>query len=341
MEDSRTLVKQTLTFASPKRIPRDLWTLPWADIHYPAQLANIRQRFPNDMAGAPGFLKKKPSTQGDPYQLGVYIDEWNCAFENRQAGLYGEVKNPLVAGWEDLDKVYPPEACLTIDPEQINAFCKASDRFVTGGCCPRPFERLQFIRGSENLYIDLAEGRTELFTLLDRIHQFYLKELEAWARTDVDGLMFMDDWGAQRALLISPRQWRKIFKPLYKEYIDLAHQHGKFIFMHSDGFTQDIIPDLIELGLDALNAQLFTMNIEDLGARFRGQLTFWGEIDRQQLLSFGTPADIDQAVHRVKDALYSQGGVIAQCEFSAGTRPENVYQVFQSWEDVLSETASN
>ncbi len=64
----------------------------------------------------------------------------------------------------------------------------------------------------------------------------------------------------------------------------------------------------------------------------RGQLTFWGEIDRQHLLPFGTPEDIDQAVRRVKDALYANGGVIAQCEFGAGARPENVRQVFQSWE---------
>jgi hypothetical protein len=155
-----------------------------------------------------------------------------------------------------------------------------------------------------------------------------------WAKTDVDGLMFMDDWGAQRALLISPRQWKKIFKPLYKDYIDLAHRYGKYIFMHSDGYTLDIIPELVELGLDAFNTQLFTMDIEEIGQRFRGKLTFWGEIDRQHLLSFGNPDDIQHAVQRVKDALYCNGGVIAQCEFSAGSKPENVMQVYQTWNEV-------
>lgn len=334
MTDSRTLVKQTLTFSSPSRVPRDLWTLPWAKEHYPSQLAEISARFPNDLVTAPGFRAVNLITLGDQYAVGTYIDEWGCIFENRQRGVIGEVKEPLLPDWDSLHRVKPPDAALTIDREQVNAFCKSTDRFVLGGCCPRPFERMQFIRGSENLYLDLGEQPAGLFALIDRVHQFYLNEMELWAKTDVDGLMFMDDWGAQRSLLISPRQWRKIFKPLYKDYIDLAHQHGKFILMHSDGYTLDIIPDLIELGLDAINTQLFCMDIEELGRQFRGKLTFWGEIDRQNLLSFGTPGEIDQAVRRVKDALYCNGGVIAQCEFGAGARPENVYQVYKTWEEI-------
>ena len=98
----------------------------------------------------------------------------------------------------------------------------------------------------------------------------------------------MDDWGSQKSLLINPKQWRKIFKPLYKEYIDLAHQAGKKIFMHSDGYIFDIYGDLIELGLDAINSQLFIMDIEEIGKHFGGQITFWGEIDRQHLLPHGT-----------------------------------------------------
>ncbi|MEW5902596.1 MAG: uroporphyrinogen decarboxylase family protein, partial [Acidobacteriota bacterium] len=155
-----------------------------------------------------------------------------------------------------------------------------------------------------------------------------------WARTAVDALVFSDDWGSQQALLISPELWREMFKPLYRDYIEICHRHGKFAFMHSDGFILDIVPDLVELGLDALNSQLFCMDIEELGRRFRGKITFWGEIDRQRLLSHGTPAEIRAAVTRVKNALYQCGGVIAQCEFGAGARPENVAAVFAAWEEL-------
>jgi hypothetical protein len=145
----------------------------------------------------------------------------------------------------------------------------------------------------------------------------------------------MDDWGAQRSLLISPKQWRKLFKPLYKEYINVAHAHGKKAFMHSDGYTMAIIPDLIEIGLDAFNTQLFTMNIEELGNLFRGKITFWGELDRQSLLPHGSTVDIETAVLRIYNAFWDSGGAIAQCEFGAGSRPENVLKMFETWEQLV------
>lgn len=333
--NSRELVKRTLEFNRPSRIPRQLWTLPWAEQHYPAFLAKIKQDFPDDLVHAPGFYHQRAQTQGDPYQIGVYIDEWGCIFENRQPGVIGEVKQPLIASWEEAGKLRLPEEMLSVDVEQVNQFCRQTEKFVIAGNCPRPFERLQFLRTSEKVYIDLGEQPPELFTFIQKIHDFYLKEMEIWASTDVDALMFMDDWGAQRSLLISPRQWRKIFKPLYQEYIDLAHAHGKYILMHSDGYTADILPDLAEMGLDAVNAQLFVMDIEALGKKLRGAITFWGEIDRQHLLSFGSTEEIARAVRRVKDALYADGGVIAQCEFGAGAKPENVYQVFKSWTEMV------
>ncbi|MEN8255152.1 MAG: uroporphyrinogen decarboxylase family protein, partial [Verrucomicrobiota bacterium] len=160
---------------------------------------------------------------------------------------------------------------------------------------------------------------------------YNLKEFGLWATTDVDTLFFMDDWGAQNSLLIAPEMWRKVFKPLYKEYIDIAHDNGKKVFMHSDGNILDIIPDLIELGLDALNSQLFCMGIEEMGRRFKGQIAFWGEIDRQHILPNGTKEDVEKAVSSLKDALYADGGVIAQCEFGPGARPENVHTVFETW----------
>jgi hypothetical protein len=238
---------------------------------------------------------------------------------------------PLLKSWKDLDKVHPPLGRLSLDPDQVNAFCRNTDKFVLAGCRVRPFEQIQFMRKSENLYLDLAERPRELFILLDRIHRFYLEELELWARTEVDGLLFSDDWGGQSSLLISPAQWRELFKPLYREYVEIAHRSGKAMFMHSDGYIMDIIPDLVEIGVDALNSQIFCMDIESLGELFRGKITFWGEIDRQHILPYGTPEEVRAAVRSVWSALYDHGGVIAQCEFGIGAKPENVRLVFETW----------
>jgi uroporphyrinogen-III decarboxylase len=184
--------------------------------------------------------------------------------------------------------------------------------------------------------IDLAYGTREVHQLIEMIHAYFMRELAMWAETDVDAIGFMDDWGAQNRLLISPKMWREIFKPLYTDYCDLIHSAGKFVFMHSDGHIAAIYPDLIEIGVDALNSQLFCMDIEALAA-YKGQITFWGEIDRQGLLPFGTPDEVRDGVRKVRRALDTgQGGVIAQCEWGMDVPSENVAAVFDAWMEPLT-----
>jgi uroporphyrinogen decarboxylase len=315
------------------RVPRDLWTLPWAGLHYPNELASIEAGYPGDFVSSPGFYEEKVSIVGDAYTPGEYVDEWNCAWVNMQAGLVGEIQNPLIKEIDDLSPLVLPEELLTVDKDQVNNFCRNTDCFVLPGSFARPFERSQFLRKTENLYIDLAMGASQVHQLLDAVHGFYLREMEVWAETEVDGLFFMDDWGAQQNLLISPAMWRELFKPMYRDYIDLAHSKGKKIFMHSDGYILDILPDLIELGLDAVNSQIFCMGLENLKP-FRGQICFWGEIDRQHLLPNGSVKDIENAVGEVYANLFKTGGVIAQCEFGAGADPRNVETVFQTWDSL-------
>jgi hypothetical protein len=167
------------------------------------------------------------------------------------------------------------------------------------------------------------------------MHGFYTELLVTWAKTDVDALRFMDDWGSQRVLLINPALWREYFKPMYAEYAQIAHSYGKKLFMHSDGHILSIYPDLVEIQVDALNSQIFCMGVENL-APFAGQITFWGEIDRQHMLPTGTTDDIDHAVRSVHAHLWKQGGCFAQCEFGAGAKPENVRQVYKSWDAITA-----
>jgi hypothetical protein len=142
----------------------------------------------------------------------------------------------------------------------------------------------------------------------------------------------MDDWGMKESLLINPETWREIFKPLYKEYCDMIHAAGKFSFFHTDGHTEAIFSDFIEVGIDAVNAQLFTMDVEDLARRYLGKITFWGEIDRQQILPFGTRREVQEAVQRIRALLDDgTGGVIAQCEWGKDNPKENIEAVFQAW----------
>lgn len=332
---SRELVYKALNFDQPERAPRQLWELPWAQYHYPNELERIRKDFPGDISWISGYSKTKPDTFGEMYEAGGYIDEWGCRFTNRQRGIVGEVKEALIKGedWEDRDVLRIPEELLDIEKAKVNEYCKNTDSFMIFGS-PNPFERLQFIRGTEQLYIDLMLRPEGMFEVLKKIHNFYSNLFEVWAETEIDAIQINDDWGSQKGLLINPKVWEEIFMPMYKDYVEIAHRNGKKFFMHSDGNILQIIPHLIEIGVDALNSQVFCMGAENL-SKFKGQITFWGEIDRQNLLPYGTKQDIESAVRSLRDHLWQDGGCIAQCEFGPGANPENVYQVFKTWNEII------
>ncbi|MGD2122543.1 MAG: cobalamin-dependent protein [Gemmatimonadota bacterium] len=326
----RELVRAALEFRAPSRLPRQIWLLPWASARYPQEVARIEADFPSDITTIPFLCSEPVPGGGNAHAVGTFVDAWGCTFENLQDGIIGQVKDPQLGDWSEADRIRFPRERLEIEWEKVADFCRGTDRFVLSGTCPRPFERLQFLRGPEELYLDLNRPRGDFLDFLERLHEFYKEELTLWARTDVDGITFMDDWGSQRALLIAPDLWRELFKPLYADYVAIAHHHGKHAFMHSDGWITDIIPDLIEIGLDALNSQVFCMGVEELGRRFAGELTFWGELDRQQLLPRATTSEIARAARSMKEAFHREGGLIAQCEFGPGARPENVYTFFET-----------
>ena len=331
---SKELVIRTLEFRNTDgRVPRDLWTLPWATERYPDAMTRLNSEYTWDFLTAQAELAQPLISWGDMYAVGESADEWGCRFKNISPGAIGEVKSPLVQDddWADADNVHIPSELLTFDIGQVNRWCaEHSDRFLMSPCLARPFERLQFIRTTENLYIDLMDPPKGMLNFMEKLHDHYCRLFSKWAQTDVDALMFMDDWGSQNDLLISPAMWDTYFRPMYQDYIDIAHKHGKKIFMHSDGHTLRIIPKLIDMGLDAMNAQLFCMGVDKL-RQFRGKITFWGEIDRQHLLPYATPAQIDDAVQSVFDTLWQNGGCIAQCEFGPGGNPENVLRVYEKW----------
>lgn len=330
---SRDLVKKALEFQNPERVPRDLWTLPGIRMFRKEELVDLLNKFPSDFTVPQYNYGKGKYSKGVPSVVGEYTDAWGCTWSVGEPGVVGEVKNPPISDWSLLDSYEIPwEVLEEADLTQVNKSCKETDKFVLPTTETRIFERMQFLRGTEDVFIDLALKTKEVYKLRDMLHEFFVEEMKMWANTDVDGVCFMDDWGSQISLLISPDMWRSFFKPLYKEYCDILHSKGKYAFFHSDGNIESIIPDLIEIGVDALNSQLFCMNIEDIASKYKGKITFWGEIDRQNVLPFGKPDDVRNAVRRVKNALDNgRGGVIAQCEWGLTDPKENIEAVFDEW----------
>jgi len=292
-------VYATLEFTKPDRLPIDLWVLP----------AAVRAHGDN------GFVD--PTYDPRMYEVGSYFDAWGCGWENLSYGRIGEVKKHPLADYRALGHWRPPYQYLGLGCGEINRTVATHDKFTVLFNDIRPFERMQFLRGTAELYMDIAEENPDFERTLAMVHEYCMAILETAVKTDVDAIAFMDDWGSQRALLINPEAWRKYFKPLYRDYCELAKKHGKKVYMHSDGNIECIIGDLVEIGVDALNSQLFVMDIEEIGRKYRGKITFWGELDRQAIAPKGSPDDVRAALSHLEEDLYARGGLYKQMEFGS------------------------
>ena len=332
---SRERVTAALKHEKIDRVPRDLWALPYIMLFRNDELEAVRNKFPMDI----GRAETSPGSSDTKLQklarTGTYTDDWGSVWEIGEPGIIGEVKQPALTDWSGLDTYQPPWNTISNrDLTHVNRDCDTADLFMISPVSARPFERLQFIRGTENVFLDLAYDTREIRKLIEMIHEFYLEDVRIWARSNVDAVFLMDDWGANRSLLIQPDMWREIFKPLYREYCEIIHDAGKFAFMHSDGHIEAIYGDLIEVGIDAINSQMFCMDIEGLAEHYKGKITFWGELDRQHVLPFGSTDDVRNAVNRVRSALDDgHGGVIAQCEWGKDNSRENIEAVFEAWSE--------
>lgn len=334
----RERVIKALEYKKPDRIPRNLWRLPGIEMFRKNDLYDVLERCPEDINVLDFSYGKGRRAEGTRYKRNeIATDEWGCEWHAAEDGVAGEVKNPPLKEMAEIKHLRAPYEILeNADFSKVKEDYSKTDKFLLAWTTVRPFERMQFLLGSEKLYIELFHASKYLYLLRDKLHDFFMKELELWGKTDVDGILFMDDWGSQNSLLVSPELWRDFFKPLYKDYCDLIHSKNKYAVFHSDGYIEPIFPDLIEIGIDAINSQLFCMNIEEIGKKYRGKITFWGEIDRQRILPFGTRDEVANAVKRVKEALWTpEGGIIAQCEFGLKDPIENIKAVFETWENII------
>ncbi|MFH1613939.1 MAG: uroporphyrinogen decarboxylase family protein [Planctomycetota bacterium] len=327
--NSKELVSRTLNFESPQRIPVDVWIHPASRTKYGTRLENLLRDNPIDFARAD---YNDPFGYDRLFTKGTFTDPWGCVWNNLCEGIMGEVKHSPLAEARELGNYRAPLALVDEGYENVVQSIKQnSDKFILA-CAPQldPFERMQYLRGVENFLVDIAEESKIFFQIKEMMFDFVMQYVRNWLRYDVDAVIFSDDWGSQQSMLISPEAWRKYFKFHYRELFEIIHRKGKYVFFHSDGNIIDIYPDLIEIGVDALNSQLFVIGLDKIEA-FRGQITFWGEMDRQKTFTFGRPDEVEAEAKLLKQACFDNGGCIAVAEFGADTPFENMTAYFRAW----------
>ena len=194
----------------------------------------------------------------------------------------------------------------------------AEDRYAIMGTpwLLSPFERAIDMVGMETLLTLMSTEPEYVQVLLAKIAGYCKALMGHFLRAcgdDLDIVGISDDLGTERSLLISPRMYRRILKPVHADYIAFikAHTHAK-LFLHSDGDIFDVLDDLVEIGVDILNPIQTTAgkmgNLGELKRRYGTNLVFCGGIDSQHILPYGTPAEVRDEVRRVISLLGPGGG---------------------------------
>jgi len=302
---SRERVMRTIRFEKPDRLPID-----------------FPEKFGTDFAGA----GMDPSPDARPPSG---VDEWGAVWKNLGNTTLGEVEVFPLKDWDDFDKLSIPDIH---DPKRWKglegARERAGDKFLLCGGISI-YERVHFIRGLENTWMDIYTAPDELGRLIDILVEMNLVAIEKYAAAGADGLIFCDDWGLQKSLMISPDAWRAIWKERYARIWRAAHDAGMLTFLHSCGHIVEILDDMIEAGLDVIQMdQQENMGLELLGERFGGRITFWSPVDIQQTMVNGTLDDIRAYCRKMVEHLgRPEGGFMPRWygdPVSAGHRPEAV-----------------
>ena len=187
--------------------------------------------------------------------------------------------------------------------------CRDSYTYWSIGFCL--YERAWSLRGMEGFLIDMVASPGFAHELLDRICAVNLDLIAQACKHPIDCVRFGDDWGAQHGLIMGPDLWREFIKPRMARMIDACHSQGKTVFLHSDGDILDIIPDLIEIGLDILNpVQPDVMDIYSVKREFGSKLTFLGGVSVQNLLPNGSADEVRREIRQLIRVVGAGGGFI-------------------------------
>ena len=219
------------------------------------------------------------------------VDEWGCTWTRSEVKNMGLVTGHPLEDWDSIDDFSWPDPDNPELYEGMEERFKDSDgKYVRTNLFMLLFERIHSLRGFENTLTDFYLERERIIKLADRIVEYDLGIIRNIAQRfpgRIHGMIFSDDWGTQQNLIINPEMWRKFFKSRYKSIFDAIHQVGWHAWMHSCGRINDIIGDLIEIGVDTLNIQQpRVLGIEEIGQKFRGQICFVSLCDIQQTLPF-------------------------------------------------------
>lgn len=285
----------------------------------------------------------------------VYHDEWGIKWAKPPSSLYVDpVGAPLKGALtpERLAKHPWP------DPDQEGRYVgirQEVERLRSTGCAVMfslyglgIFDMALMIHGIEDTLMDMAANPRAIEDLLDRITEF---QMRVWTRTleilgdNVDVCLHSDDLGSQSTSMMSPDMYRRLLKPRHAQLFAHIKKSAKTdvkLLLHSCGSVRSLIPDLIEVGIDALNpiqVGAAHMDTKELKREFGSELSFWGGgIDTQRVLPRGSVSQVKDEVKRRIDDLAPGGGFVfaAVHNIQPDVPPENIHAMWEAFQEHCS-----
>jgi uroporphyrinogen decarboxylase len=273
------------------------------------------------------------------------VDEWGVRWRAGSFHHFAQVESPLrdlqdaahirEYPWPDLDQPYRFRG-LRRQVAELHAQGLAVAAFAGS-----VFEQAWYIRGLENLMMDLATAPQQAHELFERTAALQQFAAEQFARAGVDIVITGDDVAGQQGLLISAPMWREFLKPRLTATVRTVKEANpaSLVFYHSDGNLEPLIPELIEIGIDILNPiQPECMDPSAIKRRYGDRLSFWGTVSVQHTMPFGTPAEVRAEVRaRIREVGAGGGLILAPAHVLGPETPwENIVAFFEAADEMCA-----
>ena len=294
--NSREIIRRTIEYDAPVRVARSFKE---GDLCFAACTANT-------------LATEWHKAGGGRWER---TDEWGNLWARIDAASKGQVVKGVLEDLNDLDAYQFPDVSRSEDYAVVGEQLAAHpDKWLLGSIPGFAFNVARKMRKLDQYLMDLLLEKDRMHALHDRIDDVVETMIRNYAAAGVDGIMFWEDWGTQKQMLISPKIWREEFSPRFVKLCGIAHELGVKVFMHSCGKIEAIVPGLMEAGIDALQFDQPDLHgIDTLaGYQAQGKITFWCPVDIQKTLQTRDKRVITAKAREMLDKLWQgRGGFIA------------------------------
>ncbi len=189
-------------------------------------------------------------------------------------------------------------------------------------------DRAHTLMGMDNFLLALIDRPQQMHVLLQRIADYQIGIIRRYLAMGVDIIRVLDDYGTQRSVLVGPRLWRTFIKPELARIVRAAKDGGALFWLHSCGRVMEILPDLVEIGVDILDPVQVMANDQAEAKRLYGdRLCLMGGMDTQRVLTLGTPEEVEAEVRARMEMLKPGAGFILAPD-TLITMPEANYRAY-------------